>query len=101
MITREVQIPHSKFRLIETTVERICQESGLVLKVKSSLKEYPGSVHWHFKKERETGTLEITLWKKERRLWFSVHTNRKGEWIEDMIRDLKSELEGERKSTYS
>jgi hypothetical protein len=74
-------------------VEKACRESGLILKLKSSLEEYPDPVHWHFKKGKERGTLEITLWKKEKKRWFSVQAGRKGPWIQETIRNLKLKLE--------
>ncbi|MGI0081171.1 MAG: hypothetical protein ACRECH_16295, partial [Nitrososphaerales archaeon] len=39
------------------------------------------------------GTLELTLYKKEGRVWFSVQSRRKGEWIEESMKKLKRAIE--------
>ncbi len=39
---------------------------------RSTLAQFPGSIHWHFKRGKETGTLEVTLLNRERRLQLSV-----------------------------
>ena len=83
---------------MEAIVEKACRESGLIFKLKSSLAQYPDSVNWHFKKASELGTLEITLWKKEKKLWFSVQAGRNGPWIQETIGNLKLKLEGKRKT---
>ena len=94
MITREVKLPvEGDLDWVEGAVERTCRSLGLQLKVKKSLRSYPGSKHWHFNREGERGTLEVTFWEQERRLWLSVHSNRTGAWTEAFIIDLKSTFE--------
>jgi hypothetical protein len=93
MFSRPIQIPSKKFERMEAVIEEVCRESGLILKLKSSLAKYPGSVHWHFKKGTERGTLEITFWKKEKRAWFSVQSKRTGSWIPKTIRTLRKKIE--------
>lgn len=68
---------------------------GLSISMKGTLKKFPGSIHWHLKKGRERGTLEITLLHAERRLWFSMHENRSAEWVMKMAHEFKRKLEGE------
>jgi GT2 family glycosyltransferase len=94
LITIEVHSPTGGFQKLEKTIEKSCKEYGLSLKLKSSLAKYPDSVHWHYKKGREPGTLEITFLKKEKRLWFSVQSKRKGPWIRSAISHLKAKFEG-------
>ncbi|HEX9840420.1 MAG TPA: hypothetical protein VGA72_13805 [Anaerolineales bacterium] len=74
-------------------VEHICVANGLTCTMKGTLAGYPGCVHWHFRKGKQKGLLEITWWELERRLWFKVAQNRKGEWIEDGILLLKEQIE--------
>src|SRR5687768_9027869 len=74
-------------------VERTCIAHGLTCTLKGTLAGYPGCVHWHFKKGRLKGILEITWWELERRLWFKVAQNRTGDWIKDSIPILKEQIE--------
>ena len=74
-------------------VERTCIAHGLTCTLKGTLASYPGCVHWHFKKGRLKGILEITWWEQEGRLWFKVAQNRRGDWIEASIPILKAQIE--------
>jgi hypothetical protein len=76
-------------------IEAACAAEGLRLTLKSTLKAYPGCVHWHYKLGKEAGTLEITLWAAKRRMWFKVSTGRQGEWMERTIERLKMKVERE------
>jgi hypothetical protein len=64
-------------------IERLCAEEGLTRKIKRTLESRPGYIHWHYKRDSESGTLEVSLWPKESRIWFSVHDNRKGSWTDE------------------
>jgi hypothetical protein len=61
--------------------------------LKGTLAKYSGSLHWHFKKYRQKGILEITWWESNHHLWFKVAENRRGTWIEDIIPVLKEQIE--------
>jgi len=61
--------------------------------VKTSLRMRDDNVHWHFKKNAERGTLEITLLRAERGISFYVHDNRRGRWTAATIRKLKPAIE--------
>jgi hypothetical protein len=78
---------------VEGVVERACAAEGLRLTLKGTLAGYPGCVHWHYKKGKERGTLEITWWESKRRLWFKVAAGRTGEWIEAAAEKLKKRIE--------
>jgi hypothetical protein len=94
MIEVEIQIPAaSKPEDVIRQVERVCAESDLTLTLKGTLAKYSGCVHWHFKKHKQPGTLEITWWEKEHRLWFKVAEHRKGTWIEEDLPVLKKKIE--------
>ena len=98
MIEIELQIPDSvNSDTLVGVVEHTCIAHGLTCTLKGTLAGYPGCVHWHFKQGRQKGILEITWWEVERRLWFKVAQNRRGEWIEASIPLLKEQIE---KSLY-
>lgn len=61
-------------------VELFCAREGLSTTVKTTLKGVPGSVHWHFKKVAEPGTLEVTYSPLDSSLYISVHKNRRARW---------------------
>ena len=73
----------SDITLVVRTIELLCAKEGLVQKSKRSLKSYSGSTHWHYNRELERGTLEITLWPSGSRVFFSVHDNRRGLWTDE------------------
>ena len=62
---------------------------GLQIRIRRGLRTYPGSQHWHVHKPGERGTLEITLWPEGKQAWFSVHDNRRAEWIADIVPQLQ------------
>ena len=89
-----VQLPEGvDFLLVEEAVEACCQEMELIRAMKDTLAKYPGCVHWHFKKRRTSGTLEITLWPATNRLWVTIQEGRRAEWIEDACPVLIQRLE--------
>jgi|SRR5687767_5378768 len=94
MIEVELQIADSvNTDTLVKVVEQICIANRLTCILKGTLASYPGSIHWHFKKDRQKGILEITWWETEGRLWFKVAGNRTGHWIEDSIPVLKEQIE--------
>ena len=94
LLTVRVKLPpHADLARVKGLVESTCRSRGLSGHVKTSLKSYPGSVHWHFKKGDERGVIEVTFWEGQRRLWINVHSNRTGPWTTDEVRGLKADLE--------
>jgi len=90
----ELTIPlQTNLSQAEQIIEQCCKVEGLSVNLKGSLAKYPGCVHWHFKRDGQRGTLEITLWASARRIWFSIHTGRTGAWIEETVTRLKEDLE--------
>jgi hypothetical protein len=73
-------------------------ESGLRVTMRGTLRKFPGCVHWHVKRGREAGTLEITVW--EGRAWFTIQEGRKGKWVEEgmglLVDALRRRMRGER-----
>jgi hypothetical protein len=82
----------------EEMIERAAAELGLTIGMKGSLASYPGCVHWHFKNRGHKGTLEITLWPKNRRIWAQVQDGRKAEWIDEELPRLRGLIERELRS---
>ena len=77
---------------IAEIIERVCADEGLTQTLKSTLAAYAGCVHWHFKKGKERGTLEITWWERENRLWFKVASGRNGDWIAGTLTRLQQKF---------
>jgi hypothetical protein len=94
MIEVEIQIPPAiQSNAVVRNVEQVCLDNDLTLMLKGKLAKYPGCVHWHFKKHKQAGTLEITWWENEHRLWFKIAEHRKGTWIEEDLPALKKKIE--------
>jgi len=95
MTDLEVNIPSASkaFARLETVIDELLRSQELSVTMKTTASKYPGSMHWHLKKGRERGTLEVTLWPSQKRLWFSMQDGRKGEWVMPMARLLKQQLE--------
>jgi hypothetical protein len=68
--------------------------TALELRVTSrgTLAQYPGSIHWHIKRGKDAGTLEVTLRNRERRLDFAVRQNRQGVWTSASLEAMTERL---------
>lgn len=75
-------------------VEAACGTLGLCPTLKAPLAAYPGSVHWHWKRGKERGVLEVTLWPAGRRLWVSVQSGRAARWTAQAADQLQKLLSG-------
>jgi hypothetical protein len=78
---------------LEETIEALCRAISLSITLKTTSAKFPGSIHWHLKKGCERGTLEITLWSSQNKLWFSMQDGRKGDWVLTTAQQLKKQLE--------
>ena len=76
-------------------VERVAAGYGLYIRMRGTLRVYPGSIHLHLEKQREPGTLEITLWPAREKLWLSVQAGRRAGWIVNVLPQIKAKLEAE------
>jgi hypothetical protein len=88
---REREIPFcsdADDRELERAIDQAVADSGLQVTMRASLRTFPGSVHWHVRRGRESGTLEITFWPQQRRAWFTIHDGRQAEWIEKSMNAL-------------
>ena len=98
MVELEVDLFKSDGRTIarlSEIIDELSAEQGLSIRMKTSVAKFPGSIHWHLKKGRERGTLEVTLLPAESRLWFSMHQNRSADWVMNAAREFKRRIEGE------
>jgi hypothetical protein len=94
MIEVELQIPANvSSEIVIEVVEETCISNHLTCALKGTLVNYPGCVHWHYRKDKQKGTLEITWWEVENRLWFKVAKGRTGDWIDEALPNLKKEIE--------
>lgn len=90
----EFRVPkHSDLTGAEQVIESVCADRGLRVGMKASLASFPGSIHWHFKKPDEKGTLEITFVRKDRRIWAQVQNGRKAEWIDAELPRVRKGIE--------
>ncbi len=99
MTEHEIDVPKTlEDSAVAAAVQDVCNAEGLVVQMKTSLKKYPGCMHWHFKRPNARGILELTWWpgdaeKRAHRMWLSIHGNRKAEWISKRMPYLKAALE--------
>lgn len=94
MIEVELQIPDSvEPEAVLWIVEQVCASNVLTCSLRGTLVSYPGSIHWHFKRDQQRGTLEITWWESGHRLWFKVARGRTSEWMLTNIPQLKEQIE--------
>ncbi len=84
----------NQFLDVEEVVKEATSLLGLTISMLGTLSSYPGSKHWHFKSGKKSGTLEVTWYPRENRLWISYHENRIGDgWVKDQALDLGEMLE--------
>ena len=94
MIEVELLVPaDARSEVVIKVVEQVCTANGLVCARKGTLASYPGCIHWHFRLGKQKGTLEITWWESEDRLWFKVSKGRTGKLINEALPKLKKQIE--------
>ncbi len=86
--------PEGREEQLAALIEEVADHYGLQVRMRGTLRTYPGSQHWHFHKPGERGTLEITLWPAGKRVWFSVQAGRRAGWIAEILPRMKAWLEG-------
>ncbi|MEP7189028.1 MAG: hypothetical protein ABI901_07565 [Roseiflexaceae bacterium] len=92
MQTLDIPLPsdHSQLAL-PALIERTIAEAGLLAE-RHALRSYPGATHWHIRRLGTNGTLELTYWPTQSRLWFAIHANRRAEWIAPVRDDLMARI---------
>ena len=99
METIDISVPSGSDDAIVRAVEDSAAQVGLTVTLRTTTSTYPGSVHWHFKKPDERrGTLELTYWPKNKRLWAKIQSGRKADWIHASLKQLASAVAGKAKS---
>ena len=94
MVEVNIEVPeNANTDIVVDSVERVCLQHQLNCTLKGALARYSGSIHWHFKRGKQKGTLEITWWESKKRLWFKVADGRTGKWIEESLPQIKAALE--------
>jgi hypothetical protein len=90
----EFHIPSSKeLTRVDSSIESACSAEGLQIGMRGTLATFPGSIHWHFNKPGERGTLEITLFPRDRRIWAQIQAGRRADWIEPCLKKIKQVVE--------
>jgi hypothetical protein len=67
-------------------------ESGPRIAHVTDLATCPGSTHWHIVSPGRAGTLELTYWPEQTKLWFKIHARRRGAWMDNAIPALGAAL---------
>jgi hypothetical protein len=94
MVEIEVAVsPMGKEEQLVALIEEAAENNGLQIRMRGTLRTYPGSQHWHFQKPGERGTLEVTLWPAGNRVWFSVQAGRRAVWIAEILPLMKAWIE--------
>ncbi len=93
MQTIDIPLPLDRnTQFLPAVVQQVCAAAGLTLMLDGTLKSYPGSRHWHYRRGRERGTLEITFWPAQRRLWLKIAAGRTSAWITELLPRLQTAL---------
>lgn len=74
-------------------IEKLCTQLELICTMQGELKSIAPNLHWHFKKAKMKGVMEITLMKENGEVILSVHDNRRGGWEEEMMQAIKTTLQ--------
>jgi hypothetical protein len=75
------------------SVEAAASAEGLVVRMRTTLRRYPESLHWHLARLGERGTLEVTYWPPAGRLWLSVQSGRRAAWIAEVVPGLRRRIQ--------
>lgn len=78
-------------------VERAAKSAGLYTSHsgKYLAHKHPGSVHWHFKRDKnECGILDATFFDVESLFWLMI-AHRNPQWVKDKVPELVASLERE------
>lgn len=82
---------------IMAAVERASAAAGMYISHIGgySRKKYPGSVHWHFKRDaKERGLIDATYWDVKELLWLMIRHS-EPEWVHKFAPKLKRALNKE------
>lgn len=83
--------------LMHVVVDRAVESVGLYISHigKYMAHKHPGSVHWHFKRDKnERGILDATFYDVESLFWLMI-AHRNPQWVKDTVPELITALERE------
>src|SRR5690348_13109760 len=93
MLTLEIPVPPGLAdAAVPSVVGQVCVDAGLRVTLDGTQKRYPGSRHWHYQLGRKPGTLEVTWWPAQRRLWLKVSAGRTSAEIMELLPRLQAAL---------
>ena len=78
---------------IGSIIEKAIIDLNLAVTMRGSVKSYPGSIHWHIKRDHARGTLELTWWSQRRKLWIKIQAGRTAPWIDQIAPRFKQKIE--------
>lgn len=84
-------------KIMHAVVVRAVNLAGLYIshKGKYMAHKHPGSVHWHFKRDKkEKGILDATFYDVESLFWLMI-AHRNPQWVKDKVPELIKALERE------
>ena len=85
-------VPGIPLAHVAQTIEDFVDGAGLRVTLREPLAEFPGSIHWHIKRGKDAGTLEVTLFNRERRIGLDVRKGREGVWTAQALENLGAAL---------
>jgi hypothetical protein len=85
-------ILHPKKKISPFEIEKSCASLSLIRTMKASLKSLPENTHWHYKKDKEKGVLEITLLPQKNEVIITCKANRYADWINEAMKELDAAL---------
>lgn len=74
-------------------VQLVAREFGIQFGLETDIKRIPGSQHWHLRRERQPGVLEVTLVARTQSGFVSVHANRRANWIDEGLEPFAARLQ--------
>ncbi len=90
----EIKVPAQlKDGEVVQRIEGALTKIGLHVTLSSTLKKFPGCRHWHLHQQGRQGTLDLTWWPAQRRLWLSSRSRRTTASLSDQIPSLLQQLE--------
>jgi hypothetical protein len=92
MTQMKINLPRGRRLPSRRGLEEVFAKAKQHISLRATLAAFPGCTHWHLKNGNMTGTLEATLWPREKRLWFSVQDGRRRGWIDDAVKRLRGLL---------
>jgi hypothetical protein len=89
----EIDLPPAvSLDAVERTIDSALTSVGLLVSLRGTLAKFPGCTHWHAKVAGQAGTLEVTLWPRERRAWLTFQSGRTAGWMAAKLPEFQRAL---------